>query len=254
MGFYGNITNNAKTTFSFDKIYPNRNEADLGCASDGVMVGRYVLIEYDQEQSEDAYESLWCYDSKMYTGVNLKTMKDNLTIITSPIQKLEYEAKNTGQVVQVGPGRKAISLNKTPLYIQVTDAKAGEYTAITSTSYKNYLSNTYKRVTPANSDEWKPNFYYFLNEYYDVDSHSTKREWILDAEFTPIKSEMTSSDLAIHADIDGNEAGCSLGEEWWIHIEDTYAPIGHISRNYVDGMPASQWWDIGNRRRVLQNG
>lgn len=253
MGFYGNITNNAKTTFSFDKIYPNRNEADLGCASDGVMVGRYVLIEYDQEQSEDAYESLWCYDSKMYTGVNLKTMKDNSTIITSPIQKLEYEAKNTGQVVQVGPGRKAISLNKTPLYIQVTDAKAGEYTAITSTNYKNYLSNTYKRVTPANSDEWKPNFYYFLNEYYDNDSHSTKREWVLDAEFTPIKSEITSGDLAIHADIDGNEAGCGLGEEWWIHIEDTYAPIGHISRNYVDGMPASQWWDIGNRRRVLQN-
>ena len=40
MGFYGNITNTSKTTFSFDKIYANRYEADQGCPSDGVMSGR----------------------------------------------------------------------------------------------------------------------------------------------------------------------------------------------------------------------
>lgn len=47
MGFYGNITNTSKTTFSFDKIYTNRRDMDEACAEgDGVFLGRYVLVEY----------------------------------------------------------------------------------------------------------------------------------------------------------------------------------------------------------------
>ena len=49
MGFYGNITNTSKTTFQFDKIYPNRNEMDKNANSDGIYIGRYVLIEYDKK-------------------------------------------------------------------------------------------------------------------------------------------------------------------------------------------------------------
>ena len=51
MGFYGNITNTSKTTFQFDKIYPNRNEMDKNANSDGIYIGRYVLIEYDKIMS-----------------------------------------------------------------------------------------------------------------------------------------------------------------------------------------------------------
>ena len=46
MGFYGNITNTSKTTFTFDKIYSNRLQMDNSCTSDGVFLGRYVLVEY----------------------------------------------------------------------------------------------------------------------------------------------------------------------------------------------------------------
>ena len=28
--------------------YKNRYEADLGCHNDGIMAGRYILIEYEQ--------------------------------------------------------------------------------------------------------------------------------------------------------------------------------------------------------------
>ena len=66
MGFYGNITNTSKTTFSFDKTYANRYEADLGCQSDGIMSGRYILIEYDHPTSLDSYPSYYCYDGTMY--------------------------------------------------------------------------------------------------------------------------------------------------------------------------------------------
>lgn len=55
MGFYGNITNTSRTQFQFDKIYPNRYEMTLGCAKDGVYLGRYVLIEYDDEYHLDTF-------------------------------------------------------------------------------------------------------------------------------------------------------------------------------------------------------
>ena len=46
MGFYGNITNTSKTNFVFDKIYSNRKAMEDNAATDGVFIGRYVLIEY----------------------------------------------------------------------------------------------------------------------------------------------------------------------------------------------------------------
>lgn len=47
MGFYGNVSNITRSTFQFDKIYPNR--AAMDPLNDGVFVGRYVLVEYDYE-------------------------------------------------------------------------------------------------------------------------------------------------------------------------------------------------------------
>ena len=55
MGFYGNITNTSKTTFSFDRIYSNRATMDGRSLSDGVFIGRYVLIEYDTDLDKNYY-------------------------------------------------------------------------------------------------------------------------------------------------------------------------------------------------------
>ena len=49
MGFYGNITNTSNTTFSFDKIYPNRLSMDAGINNDNIFIGRYVLVEYQED-------------------------------------------------------------------------------------------------------------------------------------------------------------------------------------------------------------
>ena len=48
MGFYGNITNVNKSTFQFDKTYPNRYTMDMEAKKDGIFVGRYVLVDYDE--------------------------------------------------------------------------------------------------------------------------------------------------------------------------------------------------------------
>ena len=47
MGFYGNITDASKTTFSFDYIYSTRYAMDEAVESDGIFLGRYVLVDYD---------------------------------------------------------------------------------------------------------------------------------------------------------------------------------------------------------------
>ena len=78
MGFYGNITHSTRSSFVFDKIYPNRaemdaecnkfhemiiNDEDAGFFGDGVYVGRYVLVSYDSELELDNYLMVYkCYD------------------------------------------------------------------------------------------------------------------------------------------------------------------------------------------------
>lgn len=62
MGFYGNITNNAKTQFQFDKVYANRKQMDNLAKSDDVYIGRYVLVNYDNTNSsynKDDFLRIW---------------------------------------------------------------------------------------------------------------------------------------------------------------------------------------------------
>lgn len=47
MSFYGNISNAGKTQMSFDRVYPNRKIMEENAPTDGVFVGRFVLVEYD---------------------------------------------------------------------------------------------------------------------------------------------------------------------------------------------------------------
>ena len=58
MGFYGNLSNSARTQLHFDRIYSNRKEMDDNIASDGVFVGRYVLVEYGHDTPRDGYLSV----------------------------------------------------------------------------------------------------------------------------------------------------------------------------------------------------
>lgn len=48
MGFYGNVSQSNKTALTFDYVYPTRHIMDKNCSSDGVFIGRYVLVDYDE--------------------------------------------------------------------------------------------------------------------------------------------------------------------------------------------------------------
>ena len=108
MGFYGNITNVNKTTFTFDKIYRNRKEMDdaiKGDLSDGVFIGRYVLIEYD-ENADTFFPRVYKQDNKFYTSFNCE---EETRVRFSETQSEDDNAVTLNDIVYVldGTGQNA---------------------------------------------------------------------------------------------------------------------------------------------------
>lgn len=96
MGFYGNITNTSRTQFQFDKRYANRRDMDAAASTDGIYIGRYVLIEYDTPVSGDFYKSLYRDAEKhFYTSPNAEKLTE--VRISKDIYK--------GVIIQVPKGR-----------------------------------------------------------------------------------------------------------------------------------------------------
>lgn len=96
MGFYGNITNTARTQFSFDRVFANRHEMDLLMPTDGIYAGRFVLIEYDNNATKENFPTFF---------IGLKTSINGYfygytDIEQSEISRIQY----TEDVSQIGPG------------------------------------------------------------------------------------------------------------------------------------------------------
>ncbi len=82
MGFYGNITNTSKTQFQFDKIYSSRYDMESQARTDGIYTGRYVLVEYDTELSQDSFYRVFINDDdgQMYNAPGVTADTNKLTI------------------------------------------------------------------------------------------------------------------------------------------------------------------------------
>lgn len=78
MGFYGNISNTSKTNFSFDLIYNSRVQMEDAMETDGVFLGRYILIQYDTPPVQAYYNNNdgWMYNSPTF---NYSTRLNNPT-------------------------------------------------------------------------------------------------------------------------------------------------------------------------------
>lgn len=94
MGFYGNITNTAKTQFSFDRVFSNRKEMDKGATTDGIYPGRYVLVEYDTETNLSDFlkvDSIDKIDGKYYANRNNEII--TLRVLVENRDPFVYTAK-----------------------------------------------------------------------------------------------------------------------------------------------------------------
>lgn len=80
MGFYGNITNAAKTTLTFDKTFPNRKTMDDGLLQEGgddIFIGRYVLVDYSIGSSGGHYTRLYKHGNYFYFAANVYNESDS---------------------------------------------------------------------------------------------------------------------------------------------------------------------------------
>lgn len=78
MGFYGRIANSNKTAFSFDKVYSSRIAMDNGAENDGVFIGRYVLIEYDEPPITGYFSGTEFYSSIAFQNANRITPREGI--------------------------------------------------------------------------------------------------------------------------------------------------------------------------------
>ena len=53
MSFYGDIKRVQSSPYVFDKYYPNRDTMENAATTDGIYVGRYVLVKYTVKDSRD---------------------------------------------------------------------------------------------------------------------------------------------------------------------------------------------------------
>lgn len=143
MGFYGNITNTTRTQFQFDRIYPNRQAMDQMVSGDGVYPGRFVLIEYDREES--FMRPIYLYDGVPYNSIPTNEFEDKfnagtkIKIYDTPsdtercivVDREKFNIKDgddpthilySDEAVSVPAGMRITSQNQTARYLRFTDS------------------------------------------------------------------------------------------------------------------------------------
>lgn len=161
MGFYGNITNTSNTTFSFDRIYPNRLAMDANANNDGIFIGRYVLVEYDQNAA--------------YPNIYIKIVDGEAQYFSSP----GYEAKT--RIQYKDGGRPAADTSKDVFYLGEFGQKqetekiyfymCDGYVSVTEDN-KTINYATFKQVTAVNTQDATP---YLINHNIDYDEYKNAK-------------------------------------------------------------------------------
>lgn len=168
MGFYGNITNTAKTTFSFDHIYTTRVDMDTYANTDGVFLGRYVLVDYDEEPIKAYFnpEDSYFYNTANFniaTKIKITPKNQNLVFqdLHNALSGVSFYQYNT-------------SLGKFEPIQQITS-----YAKYFETDIKNYgrgydstvwvkrydtVTSTYKYVMIAELNAVVPTFHMIVNQ------------------------------------------------------------------------------------------
>lgn len=188
MGFYGNIQNSNKISLSFDLVYPNRSQMDIGVGTDGVFLGRYVAIDYGEMPIVGYYNS---QDGNFYTVRDNQTADTRITPkpnaiyqdITSDNSTFYYWDAN------IGSGRYNQATEQILSHLQLNSAYVTNYhkdvnkygAAYDGTVWqKTYdaAANQYKYVLIAELNAQTPSFHLVVDKptetpvtpYFDRDS------------------------------------------------------------------------------------
>lgn len=178
MGFYGEVALSNKTSFQFDIVYPNRKTMDESCETDGVFLGRYVLVEYDNESNlVNGYFNPT--DKLFYKDYNYKTpMTPNVELLYQDIADNTkfYIYDETAKIWIEIPADTSYSSNYN---IDVTKYKRG-YDSTAWMKYYNAENETYQYILIAELNTVTPTFVITVDNpdedyktpYFDSDSNN----------------------------------------------------------------------------------
>ena len=96
--FYGNLKNNSRASFIFDKVYSTRKAMDdaVKNGTDGVFVNRYVLIAYNYSQDANynvSNHSQYGYDTYIDQNDNYGKFEDKVFVDHRNLDIAEYGAQ-----------------------------------------------------------------------------------------------------------------------------------------------------------------
>ena len=137
MGFYGNITNVSRTQFQFDKIYPNRKAMEQAKITDGIYLGRYVLVEYDNN-GLDGMKEVIIEEGQYYYGT-----PNNKTLLT-------WQNTYINEVVYTTGNEKYIFYKRNEQPSDASDNSPATFTQFTSGN-----EDTYGRNYAIDNDAYK---------------------------------------------------------------------------------------------------
>ena len=161
-GFYGNIAHSNKTAIQFDRIYHSRKEMDESIAGDGIFVGRYVLIDYDEPAISGYYVQA---QNRFYTTNTVQTT----SAIITPVEGSLYLDLTTNKYYKYLSGRYVAATTTSE-----TDSTYAPYVAYYTTDVETYgrgydstvwtktyntTTNQYKYVMVAELNTVVPNFH-----------------------------------------------------------------------------------------------
>ena len=163
MAFYGNITHVSNSVFTFDKIYSSRAEMMTKAHTDGVYVGRYVLVDYDTQTEYyvktadtqvNAYKSYYTYHAETKT----------YHFVVNPIQndlKNYYERRETFNYKQAYRKRDGFTTQEDELFLDFNCKVPVEGIWESSTnSYNPYVKTTETIITNNNKDKFYERYEY----------------------------------------------------------------------------------------------
>lgn len=181
MGFYGNITNTSKTQFQFDKIYSSRYDMETQARTDGIYAGRYVLVEYDTDLSQDSFYRVFINDNngQMYNAPDVTAENNKITIGES----LEFSDPNKGAV-------------------SVVPVEAFVFTADGDDTTRKYTNIVYYKVTGDLYKQNKDNNQLIKGNYKQVTADKT---------ISPDGLESTVSNYTKNYAIDNEKYGAGRG-------------------------------------------
>lgn len=164
-GFYGNITNTARTQFQFDVIYSSRKFMDDNCTIDGIYPGRYALVEYDKSFNLEQLVRVVLIDNKLYyyedqqREIEYGTQKINNINITISINDILYSSDfdNISSIKQCSIYKVEEQKDEGVNFIQLIEA--GVDTSDDTYAYNNIIDKmVYKTGRGYDSTVWQKTY------------------------------------------------------------------------------------------------